>query len=345
MSTPTSSIPTGSWVLVTGATGFIASHVVRQFLHRGYKVRGTVRDVAQASWLIDGHFKSYAESGSFELAAVPDFSIPGAFDEAVKGMSAVAHVAAITTFDPDPNKVIPPSVTGVQAILSAAAKEPSVKEVVFTSSIMAVILPALSEETIRVGRDTWNDYVMELASAPPPYDASNSVYVYAAGKVAAEKEVWRWVEENKPKFNTNVICPYGVVGEPLHKKHVDVPVHWVSILFKGGKEQLDAFPASFFADVGDVATLHVAAVLDPAVNNARLHTWGHRTHWNDFLTTIRRIRPQREFIEDWPKPQYLTMYTDQSESVDLLRKWGGQNGWKALETSITESVENEYFTL
>jgi hypothetical protein len=39
------------------------------------------------------------------------------------------------------------------------------------------------------------------------------------------------------------------------------------------------------------------------------------------------------------------MYTDQLESVELLRKWSGQNGWKALETSITESVENEYFTL
>lgn len=244
MSTPSSSIPIGSWVLVTGATGFIASHVVRQFLHRGYKVRGTVRDVAQASWLIDEHFKSYAESNSFELAVVPDLSIPGAFDEAVKGMSAVAHIAAITSFDPDPNKIIPPSIAGIQAIMSAAAKEPSVKEVVFTSSIMAVKLPVLSDEPIRVGRDTWNDYVMELASAPPPYDASNSMNAYAAGKVAAEKEVWRWIEENKPKFNINVICPFGVLGEPLHKKHVDTPANWVATIFKGGKEQLDAFPAS-----------------------------------------------------------------------------------------------------
>ncbi|WZH50047.1 Epimerase domain-containing protein [Fusarium acuminatum] len=345
MSTPASSIPIGSWVLVTGATGFIASHVIRQFLHRGYKVRGTVRDLAQASWLVDEHFKSYSDNHNFELVVVPDLSTPGAFDEAVKGMSAVAHVAAITSFDPDPNKIIPPSIAGIQAIMPAAAKDPSVKEVVFTSSIMAVKLPTLSDETIRVGRDTWNDYVMELASAPPPYDDSNSMNAYAAGKVAAEKEVWRWVEENKPKFNINVICPFGVAGEPLHKKHVNTPANWVATIFKGGKEQLDAFPASFFTDVGDVATLHVAAVLDPAVNNARLHVWGHRTHWNDFLTTIRRLRPQREFIEDWPKPQYLTMYTDQFESVELLRKWGGQNGWKALETSITESVENEYFTL
>jgi nucleoside-diphosphate-sugar epimerase len=244
MSTPASTIPVGSWVLVTGATGFVASHVVRQFLHRGYKVRGTVRDVSQASWLIEKHFKSYAESDSLELVAVPDLSASGAFDEAVKGMSAVAHVAAITSFDPDPNKIIPPSIAGIQAIMSAAAKEPSVKEIVFTSSIMAVRLPTLSDKTIRVGRDTWNDYIMELASAPPPYDSSNSMIAYAAGKFAAEKEIWRWAEENKPKYTINVVCPFGILGEPLHKKHVDTPGNWITTIFKGGKEQLDAFPAS-----------------------------------------------------------------------------------------------------
>ncbi|HWL49190.1 MAG TPA: NAD-dependent epimerase/dehydratase family protein, partial [Acidimicrobiia bacterium] len=31
-------------VLVTGASGFIASHIVQQLLEGGYRVRGTVRD-------------------------------------------------------------------------------------------------------------------------------------------------------------------------------------------------------------------------------------------------------------------------------------------------------------
>jgi nucleoside-diphosphate-sugar epimerase len=248
MSTPTPSIPNGSWVLVTGATGFIASHIVRQFLQRGFKVRGTVRDLDSASWLIEKHFKSYYESKSFEIVLVPDLSIPGAFDEAVKGMSAIAHVAAITSFDPDPNKIIPPSIAGIQAIMSAATNEPLVKEVVFTSSMIAVSLPVWTDRTFRVGRDTWNDHVMELASAPPPYDYSNSMYAYAAGKLAAEKEVWRWAEDNNPKFNINVICPFGVLGEPLHKRHVDTPANWVTTIFKGEKDQLDAFPASKYSD-------------------------------------------------------------------------------------------------
>ncbi|KAF5230024.1 hypothetical protein FAUST_10047 [Fusarium austroamericanum] len=72
MSSLTVDIPTGSWILVTGATGFVAGHVIRQFLQRGYNVRGTVRDTAKAQWLIDEHFKPYADSGAFELVTVKD---------------------------------------------------------------------------------------------------------------------------------------------------------------------------------------------------------------------------------------------------------------------------------
>ena len=35
-------------VLVTGATGFIAGHCVKELLENGYAVRGTVRDIARA---------------------------------------------------------------------------------------------------------------------------------------------------------------------------------------------------------------------------------------------------------------------------------------------------------
>jgi uncharacterized protein YbjT (DUF2867 family) len=37
-----------SAVLVTGASGYLASHCVQQLLVAGYRVRGTVRDVKNA---------------------------------------------------------------------------------------------------------------------------------------------------------------------------------------------------------------------------------------------------------------------------------------------------------
>ena len=38
-------------VLVTGASGFIGSHTVLEFLNNGYEVRGSIRDLARADAL------------------------------------------------------------------------------------------------------------------------------------------------------------------------------------------------------------------------------------------------------------------------------------------------------
>ncbi|KAH7118392.1 hypothetical protein EDB81DRAFT_701451 [Dactylonectria macrodidyma] len=342
MSSSPTSIPVGSWVLVTGATGFVASQVTKQFLERGYKVRGTVRDLSQASWLVDDRFKSYVENGSLELVAVPDLGAEGAFDEAVKGVSAIAHIATISSLDPNPNNVIPQTVAGTVSILKAALTEPSVQEVVYTSTLLTATFPVPGND-IRVERHTWNDAAIEAAWAPPPYEASRSLLSYTASKVAAEKELWKFVEENQPHFTVNVVSPASIVGEPLHRKHADSPVYWVSSLFKGDKIALEAFHASFFVDVKDIALLHIAAILDPEVKNARLQAWGHSHHWNDLLAILRKLRPQKEFIADYSDRFLLTISTDFSDSIALLKKWAGQDGWRSLEGSIAEGIDSSYF--
>ncbi|KAF3360735.1 hypothetical protein VdG1_04877 [Verticillium dahliae VDG1] len=295
MSPSTTTIPNGAWVLVTGATGFVAGHVVNQFLQRGHRVRGTVRDINQASWLVQDTFKSYAESGSFELVAVADLAADGAFDEAVKGVSAIVHVASPLDFNPDPNAVIPQSVAGATSILTAATKEPLVKEVA----------------------------ALEAAWAPPPYKPSRAMITYAASKTAAEKAVWAFVQEKKPSFTVNV----------------------VAALFRNDKAALDPYPSMFFVDVEDVVAIHVAAILDPEIKNARLQTWGHSSNWNEFFAVLREIRPHREFPADYPDPYFFPALTDQSESIAILKKWANQEGWKPLKDSLRETVENPYFRI
>ncbi|KAI3579953.1 hypothetical protein IWW34DRAFT_819170 [Fusarium oxysporum f. sp. albedinis] len=339
MSSPPTAIPTGSWVLVTGATGFVASHVTRQLLQRGYKVRGTVRDQAKAQWLIDDHFKSYADSGSYELVTVPDLSAAGAFDEAVKGVSAVAHIASVLDFDPNPNNVVPQTVAGVTSVLESASKESSVTRFVFTSSIVAAVFPTADQDGV-VDRNSWNEFAVKEAWAPPPYEPSRAMLVYAASKVAAEQALWKYVDENKPQFVTNVVSPSGILGEPLHERHATSYGNWIYSLCTEKREMIDTFQTAFFVDVQDVALIHVAALLDPDVKDARLQTWGHKAHWNDFLPILRELRPQRKFIPDYPETFYLKLSTDQSESVALLKKWAGQDGWKPLRQIIAEAINN-----
>ncbi len=77
-------IPKGSLVLVTGANGLMGSHVAKQFLEYGYKVRGTVRDTTKFKWLVELFQKEYGKD-SFELVHVDDLAAKGAFDKTVKG--------------------------------------------------------------------------------------------------------------------------------------------------------------------------------------------------------------------------------------------------------------------
>jgi nucleoside-diphosphate-sugar epimerase len=210
-------IPKGSWVLVTGATGYIAGHVVNQFLSRGYRVRGTARSLSNAQWLVKELYQKEVAAGDFKLVEIPDMAADGAYDEAIRGVSAVAHIATDTSLSPDPNKVIPQTLAGVTNLLRAAAAEPSVEQFVYTSSMAAVRIP-VPGVVFHVDENTWNDAALAQAWAPPPYDSSRSIIVYAASKVEAERAVWKFVKEEKPAFAVNVVLPFTAFGPVLHEK-------------------------------------------------------------------------------------------------------------------------------
>lgn len=91
-------VPFGSLIVISGATGFIGSHVVDQALAAGYRVRGTTRDVEKAAWEVE-HFEKKYGADKFELVAVPDMGVETAFDEAVKGKLGhfpfIAHILIV----------------------------------------------------------------------------------------------------------------------------------------------------------------------------------------------------------------------------------------------------------
>lgn len=88
--------------------------------------------------------------------------------------------------------------------LKACAKNRSVKRFVNTSSSLAVTFPKPREDhDVLVDKHSYNDEALKIAE----FDESpmKGLFVYAAMKTETEKQMWKWVEENKPGFVMNTI--------------------------------------------------------------------------------------------------------------------------------------------
>ncbi|KAF5573254.1 aldehyde reductase [Fusarium pseudocircinatum] len=312
--------PKGSTILVTGANGFLGSHIADQFLSNGYEVCGTVRDCEKNAWLVDLFKKRHPER-VFKLVKVSDLTAEGAFTEALKGVSAVVHTASVVTFEANPHNVIPTAIDGAVNALKAAYKEASVKRFVFTSSSTAAVGASLDQPGVLVTEDTWNQDAIAEAWAEPPYGPDRIWAVYAASKAQAEQEVWRFHCENRhqrPDFVVNSVLPafnFGPVLDPTNQ----------------------GFP-NFYVDVRDTAALHLAAAVFPHIKDRRIFGFAGHFNWDLILEILRKNQPDKTFpsnFSDGIDPNEIQPCTKPEQLLHDL----GRPGWISLEESILDNVQ------
>lgn len=58
---------------------------------------------------------------------------------------------------------------------------------------------------------TYNDAVIAEVQAGNPREIAPGQAVYAASKTEAERQAFKWVEENQPRFRFNTVVPDNVV--------------------------------------------------------------------------------------------------------------------------------------
>jgi len=337
-------LPAGALILVTGANGFIGSHVVDQFLLAGYQVRGTVRNAKKCSWLQE-LFDTRYEKGRFEMIEVSEFGKEGALDKALEGTAGVAHTASDLSFGSDPNVVITPVVELCVTILKAASKVPTIKRFVYTSSSTAVTLP-IPNKKFTINVDTWNEDCVKQAWAPPPYEQSRGYAVYGASKMQAEQALWKFEKEYHPGFVLNTVLPDTTFGASIDLKHQGHPSTsgFVASLAKGGREEfeflMNLLPPQYFVDVQDAARLHVIGMLHPGVKSERIFGFAEAFNWNDILAILRKNYPTHTFQKDEPDmPRDLSTVVPRERTIELLKEFG-QPGLVSLEQSILDNVKD-----
>ncbi|EOA81219.1 uncharacterized protein SETTUDRAFT_112128 [Exserohilum turcica Et28A] len=331
----------GSTVLVTGANGFVAAHVADQLLHQGYKVRGTVRDAAKHQWLVDRFSQKYG-SGQFELVTVKDMRGPGAFDDAVSGVSAVAHVASVRDVNVTPDEMIRTTVAGTLVCLQAAAKEPSVQRFVLTSSSRAVRSGQAYCNADTVSSDEFDNQTLALAKNLPESlsPLQKSVIAYFASKVASEQAFWDWVKTNKPHFTANAVVPCPIYGSPLDVPHQGYPsTSRIPIQVLDGHVDSMKHLQPHYVHVRDAACLHVAALIHPHVANERIFAFASPYSFNEFFDIFAKAVPGYQAPEKLPGLDYPLAEIGPRQRAEALLKEFGHPGFMGLEETIVDSVQ------
>lgn len=107
-------------VVVTGGSGFIASHIIAQLLQAGYAVRTTVRDVEKKRPLIESMLHQAGIQNLTDLSFVAaDLTNEAHWDAAISGATYVIHPASPTpTLNfKNESEMIDPAIQGVLYVL------------------------------------------------------------------------------------------------------------------------------------------------------------------------------------------------------------------------------------
>jgi len=169
---------------VTGATGFVGSHVARALANQGADLRLLVRASSSTKNIQD--LRADLVTG--------DLREPAALENALAGCDAVFHVAAdYRLWVRDPEEMYRANVEGTRAILDVARRN-SVRRVVYTSSVATMGFTSNGQ----------------LADETSPVSLDNMIGPYKRSKFMAEQVA---IEAARSGQDVVIVNPTTPVGE------------------------------------------------------------------------------------------------------------------------------------
>jgi dihydroflavonol-4-reductase len=248
-------------VFLTGASGFIAKHILRELFEKGYDVRASVRSEKRKEEL-----QALFPDATFEFAML-DLSSDDGWAEALEGCDVLMHTASpFPLSEPkDPQDLIRPAVDGTLRAMKAA-EAAGIKRVILTSSCAAIYKQADKPKATPSDETNWTT----------PDDPS--VGAYEASKTLAEKAAWDFVAEH-PDMALTTINPGAVFGPPMDGRF-GASLELVEQLMTG-KIPMAPPTDMVTVDVRDVARMHVAAIELEATKGERFAAVSARTLCRD----------------------------------------------------------------
>lgn len=277
-------------VFISGATGFIAQHIVSQLLEQNYKVIGSARSQTKADDLI----AKFGNNPNLSMVVVPDVSQLDAFHEAFKThgkeIKYVLHTASPFHFDVTDieKELLIPAKNGTLGILESikAYAADTVERVVVTSSFAAILdFTKVNDKGFTFNESLWNPDTWESSQVNP-------IVGYCGSKKIAEETAWKFLEENKDtvKFKLSTVNPVYVFGPQNFdsdvKKTLNTSCELINAAIKGGPDAKVAELGGQFIDVRDVAKAHLYAFQKENTIGKRLLMSNGDFNTQDILNTL-----------------------------------------------------------
>jgi len=262
---------------VTGASGYIASWLVKLLLERGYTVNATVRSLNDSKktahlLALDG---AKERLHLFEANLIEE----GSFDAAVDGCEGVFHTASpvlLSVTDPEA-ELIEPAVKGALNVLKSCSKVPSIKRVVVTSSMASVMFNRTPLNPDVVIDETWfSDAAF----------CEESKQWYVLSKTLAEEAAWKYAKETG--IDLVMLNPGFVIG-PFLQPTLNLTLEAILNLIKTGREVFSN-PIYRYVDVRDVSSAHIQAFETPSASG-RYCLVGTVTYSSEALKIVRKLYP------------------------------------------------------
>ncbi|MFC6158265.1 NAD-dependent epimerase/dehydratase family protein [Kribbella jiaozuonensis] len=232
-------------ILVTGGSGYLATHLIARLLRNDHQVRTTVRSTTRNAELRAAVRRGGADDAGLEIV-VADLMSDDGWPAAVAGCDEVHHVASPIPFTQpeDPDELIVPAREGTLRVLRAA-RDAGARRVVLTSSFAAV--GYTPKPTAEFTEDDWTD--PDTPGLAP----------YPRSKAIAERAAWDLMRDADTELV--VVNPTGIFG-PTLTTDLRSSTQLIKSMLDG---TMKVAPRARFGvvDVRDVADLHVRAMATP----------------------------------------------------------------------------------
>ncbi|KAI5681503.1 hypothetical protein M9H77_02731 [Catharanthus roseus] len=311
----------GKVVAVTGASGYIASWLVKLLLERGYTVKASVRDPNDPKKT--EHLLSLDGARERLHLFQADLLEEGSFDTVVDGCEGVFHTASpvlFTVSDPQA-ELVEPAVKGTLSVLRSCAKVQPIKRIVLTSSTAAIAFNKQLKADVVVDESWFSD---------PSYCEEHKQW-YVLSKTLAEDAAWKFTKEHG--IDMVVINPGLVIG-PLLQPSASFSSGVILNLVNGA----ESFPNAVFrwTDVRDVAKAHILGLEVPTASG-RYCVVGRSTHCSEAVNILRELYPSLQLPKksvDYPRLPFSNFKV----SVEKVKNLGIE--FIPLEVSLKDTVES-----